>query len=1344
MNRKLILAVAVCAGLVIPAILLSTDVVKETTGKVRTGEESLSIAPDTLPKPATVIHPPTPATSPGTVALDSLLAERRRASRPELKARQPTPPAATSIHIGRAHEAFTPEELVKGVFLYSDGGTPCEIDGLISDVSFTGTGWDGIAWGAARGLSYFDNGLIEFQDVVDGEEVEMADGILLATGNGLNMEGANTSPAAMSDGTASLTGDPDLTPLITPYPVQTGAILEFNFIPQQDHISFEYSFASEEYPEYANTQFNDIFGFFIWEVDPVTKALIGDKSNIARLPNTNTNDFDVKINNVNWGYRIGNTADNFADPNAVYEGTLADYPNGSGGAMAFNPLYHKAIYQNSPSMEFDGRTVILTAGYDVIPGHMYHLKLAVANASDNSLGSGVFLKAGSLKIGTGVTNWGNRISGMDHVYESCTDNFLTVFTALDGATRNLTLEYTGTAVGSIVQPDGTPMPTNRVVPANQNIDTIFYRVIDGATEGYINVKAYVPGCIGDPLETTIYVHPSFTDVELVVLPDCGGADLGAIAVSVTGGHAPQMSMDNGATWQSVYVPFTGLAEGTSYDIRVRDSIGCIYDTVMHAVIPPCYQVVPENATVQEYQEIIINVLANDVLPATIFTPTFNLMDAVSAGGLPKAGTLTSAGVGANSRFVYRNNGTSTLTNNINIDSFKYQFNVTYPVPQTLSATVYIYILQDQNGATACMNSPYTINLAPKPAGVQFYWTAMGGVESPTPSPTRLIANVTDTVSFLVRPVVPTPALYNGLPFPAGKFTVWVGDKAGMGEMRWAGHFNHDWRNPSNWEQRRGDVYTPVQWSPSECVDVVIPANVDSFPELASPVFCRDILMKDRSMLKNPHELVYRNASVEIKLKPAELDRFVMWSAPLKEMYSGDYYYNTYNKTGASQGDVFMNLFYGNNPDYPGSAAAKNYFTATFGSENQKLELGRGFNLKAAHTTVTLDSALRFPRPLDNTYAGGPRPDKNKFITHGVTLGTDKRFDMKAYGGDASFRLVQVVNPYMAYLNIDSFLKANTNFQEGYYIWNGNPGNGFSAAALTGDANRILVNNDLSMWSPITASNLLIAPLQSFFVAKKETALSVNIQTVKMSPNWTTTSPVASYALRSAGNSAGILNIKLSQGKNEACAAMVYDPSATNFIDKNDLPVLVYDELPLTLYTFSVTNVPLVINNSGMFDMGETPLGLRVKDAGDVKLEFINLRTFGYDVVLIDKQLNKEIDLNTTSEYTFPVTKPSASALEINSRFSLRMKYTGKGIGGLTDAETISSSALQVTGGDGYISIQAGGSVSNLQVYNTLGLLVHSLPEVNESSYRIPVSGKQIYIVKVQTGNLTKTEKVYVQ
>ena len=78
-------------------------------------------------------------------------------------------------------------------------------------------------------------------------------------------------------------GDTDLNGLTTS-PTFDACTLEFDFsCPSASQISFQYVFTSEEYNEYVNSQFNDVFGFFLNGV------------NIATLPGG----MSVAINNVN-------------------------------------------------------------------------------------------------------------------------------------------------------------------------------------------------------------------------------------------------------------------------------------------------------------------------------------------------------------------------------------------------------------------------------------------------------------------------------------------------------------------------------------------------------------------------------------------------------------------------------------------------------------------------------------------------------------------------------------------------------------------------------------------------------------------------------------------------------------------------------------------------------------------------------------------------------------------------------------------------------------------------------------------------------------------------------------
>ena len=156
-----------------------------------------------------------------------------------------------------------------------------------------------------------------------------------------------------------------------------------------DKLSFEYIFGSEEYKEFANSPYNDIFAFLVSGPGIVGDPALNNQKNIAVIPNTNT---PVQINSINhiqnWPY-------------------YHDNPNGA-------------------SLQYDGFTTdslgikkTLTAEVDVIPCNHYKLKLAIADREDNIYDSGVFISeisAGFPKITIDFKN------GLDYMVENCSSS----------------------------------------------------------------------------------------------------------------------------------------------------------------------------------------------------------------------------------------------------------------------------------------------------------------------------------------------------------------------------------------------------------------------------------------------------------------------------------------------------------------------------------------------------------------------------------------------------------------------------------------------------------------------------------------------------------------------------------------------------------------------------------------------------------------------------------------------------------------------------------------------------------------------------------------------------------
>ncbi|WP_159038573.1 choice-of-anchor L domain-containing protein [Brumimicrobium mesophilum] len=180
--------------------------------------------------------------------------------------------------------------------------------------------------------------------------------------------------------------DPDLTAIANPFPtsnnsITNGTIIEFDFIPDGDSLSFSYIFSSLEYTSFTCSNFNDVFGFFI-SGPGITGPYTNNAKNIAIIPGS-TN-VPVGINTVN----AGTNAD-------INQNCVNANPNWVADAIYFTTAYNTVYNSSNLPTSYNGSTVELTANATVICGLTYHIKLAISNVTDTGFDSGVFLKAGS-------------------------------------------------------------------------------------------------------------------------------------------------------------------------------------------------------------------------------------------------------------------------------------------------------------------------------------------------------------------------------------------------------------------------------------------------------------------------------------------------------------------------------------------------------------------------------------------------------------------------------------------------------------------------------------------------------------------------------------------------------------------------------------------------------------------------------------------------------------------------------------------------------------------------------------------------------------------------------------
>lgn len=370
--------------------------------------------------------------------------------------------------------------------------------------------------------------------------IGLANGIIMSTGVINDAVGPNNNASVGVD--LNRAGYGPLSNIIGGEDTQDAAVLSFNFICEGDKISFRYVFASEEYPEYVGSQFNDIFAFFIQG-----PGIVGIQ-NIAKIPGTNQ---FVAINNVNQ---------------TSFNNFFVNNGNGSAGGGS--------------SVQFDGFTRPFVAEATVIPCQTYTITIAIADVSDGIFDSAVFLEAQSFTSPVVfIEQKPSYLDGIDVIYENCGFNTITLRrTGETSQPLTIFLETEGTATYGI---DYSPFPTTLTFAAGQSaISFNVFAFDDNITEAIgesISIIYADTGCgeiVLKRVDFTIFDPPPLVNL----IPGLGAELICPrqpveLQASVTGGVAPYIIQ-----WlnQPTGNPVTVYPDSTSwYIVSAIDQCGSI-------------------------------------------------------------------------------------------------------------------------------------------------------------------------------------------------------------------------------------------------------------------------------------------------------------------------------------------------------------------------------------------------------------------------------------------------------------------------------------------------------------------------------------------------------------------------------------------------------------------------------------------------------------------------------------------------------------------------------------------------------------------------------------------------
>ena len=166
---------------------------------------------------------------------------------------------------------YTVEELVTEVLI----NNPCA---EVSNITYsTGSNFNDV-----NGIGYFTE---------PSGEYTFTDGIILSSGDAAFGTGPNESIGGASSGSFGWPGDDDLTAILTNPSDGTNnaSVIEFDFVPISNKLSFRFIMASEEYDQGSwECTYSDIFGFFLTDQNGIT-------TNLAVLPDT---DIPILVTNV--------------------------------------------------------------------------------------------------------------------------------------------------------------------------------------------------------------------------------------------------------------------------------------------------------------------------------------------------------------------------------------------------------------------------------------------------------------------------------------------------------------------------------------------------------------------------------------------------------------------------------------------------------------------------------------------------------------------------------------------------------------------------------------------------------------------------------------------------------------------------------------------------------------------------------------------------------------------------------------------------------------------------------------------------------------------------------------
>lgn len=564
---------------------------------------------------------------------------------------------------------------------------------------------------------------------------------------------------------------------------------------------------------------------------------------------------------------------------------------------------------------------------------------------------------------------------------------------------------------------------------------------------------------------------------------------------------------------------------------------------------------------------------------------------------------------------------------------------------------------------------------------------------------------------------------------------------GTAKTIWTGAKSSDWFTDANWTAR----------VPKACTDVVIPplTQMTNYPSIVETIekqaVCNDITFEPTAGVHGIHELTYERAFVKVEL---ERNNWYTLTAPLQDMYSGDFYFE-----GTPIAEIKLFGVGGSTglTEYPAGE-----FTKSFSSLAEPLSSQTGFALYLSQTgwnrvgttrtkgSTTGTKTLTFPRMTkDSVLITSYTPYNSltgKLMTaKTVTVGSRAnayRLASDVNSGAFSTSLnaeehTLIANPSMSHLDFAELVKDNACIGGVARFWNGGENNNYLDLKVEPDGS-------CTHAAALGFVGGIIPPMQSFVVS------SANAATLNITPAHFTSKACknTSNKLRSTASqqSENTLYITVQDGEATSTALIVKRDYARNNFEKEDVTKLFSNiSKGAEVYTM-VEDQALSMNYFNQVPF-ITPLGLSATNQSNrVTLSFEGAETFdNVEVILINNATGEEINLREETSYELDMTK-SEGKLFVEFR-STNMTSSDK-------METSNSSDVQIFVKDNNL-IRTISSPNNLIkeiiVMDEVGRLVKKEQNINAAQHDLVMNNlTRIYIVRAVTEKGVKTAKILVQ